>query len=51
MESFALEVDAAAEVLDDCRFGKLLAHGGDMQREGIRSGFTTDVAVAKGSNA
>ena len=51
LESFALEVDATAEVFDDFRFGELFTHVGDLRREGVRLRFPTDPAVAKGSNS
>ncbi len=50
LESFALEVDATAEVFDDFRFGVALPHECDLRREGVRLRFPTDPAVAKGSN-
>ena len=50
LESLAFEVDAAAEVLDDCRFRELFVHRGDLRGEGVRLRLSTDAAVAKGSN-
>ena len=51
LESFALEVDATAEVFDDFRLWEFFTHVGDLRREGVRLRFPTDPAVAKGSNS
>ena len=51
LESFALEVDATAEVFDDFRFGELFTHVGDLRREVGRLRFPADPAVTKGSNS
>ena len=51
LESFAFEVDAAAEVFDDFRFGELFPHVRNLRREGIRLRFSTDTAVANGRHS
>ena len=51
LASFALEVDATAEVFDDFRFGEFFTHVGDLRREVGRLRFPTDSAVTKGSNS
>ena len=51
LESFSLEVDAAAEVLDNFRFWELFLHVGDLRGEGVRLCFPADTeTVANGRN-
>ena len=48
--SFALEVDAAAEVFDDFRFWEALPHELDLRGQVVRLRFPAGAAVAKGSD-
>ena len=49
LESFAFEVDATAEGLDDLCFWESLPHPLNLRGEVVRLRFTADSAVAKGS--
>ena len=51
LESFSLEVDATAEVLDNFRFWELFLHVGDLRGEGVRLRFPADTETeANGRN-
>ena len=50
LASFALEVDAAAEVFDDVRRREAFPHEFDLRRQVVRLRFPADAAVAKGSD-
>ncbi len=50
LESFSLEVDATAEVLDNLRFRVPFLHEFDLRGEGVRLRFSSDSTVANGRN-